>query len=226
MILLFGTACSVLNKSQSSTHPLVNEVDRNKIVLKQSYKSPKKSKEQTYSTQQAVKTVPEKNPISENQVNPQITSKPEEKISSKLENRSSTLKEIQKNLIAEAEKYLGTPYKIGGTSVNGIDCSGLVMVVFQKQGIQLPRISLDQYKFGTPLQIHEIEPGDLLFFSTPSQPHQIGHSAMCVDIENGKIKFIHAASTGVRYDYLVPGYYLKHYKGACRVLNNSLSSTQ
>ncbi len=151
---------------------------------------------------------------------------PKSENNSKYKNISITTiepKGIAKNLVNEAEKYLGTPYKIGGTTKAGMDCSGLVMTIYKTQGIELPRISPDQYKYGKPLQMHEVQPGDLLFFSTPSRPNQIGHSAMCVAIEDGKIKFIHAASTGVRYDYLVPGYYLTHYKGACRVIDNSLS---
>ncbi len=224
IFIIYGTGCSVIKNSQSSSHPLVHEVERNSISFKSSKnKFPKNSKNLVQDVEEK-KNIEKVSEVKIAKKTEEITVRPKAEIIEKNHNKNSIEAKGQaKSLVEEAQKYLGTPYKIGGTNKSGMDCSGLVMTVYQTQGIQLPRISPDQYKFGKPISVDEIQPGDLLFFSTPSKPHQIGHSAMCVAIEDGKIKFIHAASTGVRYDYLVPGYYLTHYKGACRVLDKSLS---
>ncbi len=225
-LLIYGTGCSVLKNSQNASHPLVNEVERNSnFIATTKHKKSKNSKKIVLNSVIAENKI---NNFEENQIeikseNKKFLHNTELTKEASLTKNTTESEGIVKNLVLEAQKYLGTAYKVGGTSKSGVDCSGLVMVVYQTQGIQLPRISSEQYKFGKPLQIHEIQPGDLLFFSTPSRPNEIGHSAMCVAIEDKKIKFIHAASNGVRYDYLVPGYYLTHYKGACRVLGSNLS---
>ncbi len=226
-LIVYGTGCSVIKNSQSSSHPLVHEVERNSTSFSSSKKiTPKRTKNFTENVEKK-KSTEKVSEVKIDKKTEELKAIPKVEIVEKNHSKNSIEAKGQaKSLVEEAQKYLGTPYKIGGTTKSGMDCSGLVMTVYQTQGIQLPRISPDQYKFGKSISIDEIQPGDLMFFSTPSKPHQIGHSAMCVAIEDGKIKFIHAASTGVRYDYLVPGYYLTHYKGACRVLDKSMSSSK
>ena len=72
-------------------------------------------------------------------------------------------------VVAEARKYLGVPYVWGGTDPNkGLDCSGLVQLVYKNLGIDLPRVSRDQANEGTPVaSLDEAQPGDLLFFGSP-----------------------------------------------------------
>lgn len=223
ILMIYGTGCSVIKSSQSASHPLVNEVDRqhkNPPIAQKKQKT-QNTIAQNINEKDAIQKTPEITPV---KTHHETKALPKTEVTEKTSAKNTVEAKGQaKSLVEEAQKYLGTPYRIGGTTKAGMDCSGLVMTVYLTQGIQLPRISPDQYKFGKPIPMEEIQPGDLMFFSTPSQPHKIGHSAMCVAIEEGKIKFIHAASTGVRYDYLVPGYYLQHYKGACRVLNSNLS---
>ncbi|GIV43117.1 MAG: hypothetical protein KatS3mg035_0240 [Bacteroidia bacterium] len=226
LLIIYGTGCSVIKNSQNASHPLVNEVDRRTLNSRTTQKKQKTQKTiaQDFNEQ---KTIPKVQEIPANNIQKENKILPKKELAEKntIKNSIEAQGQAQK-LIEEAQKYLGTPYKLGGTTQAGMDCSGFVMTVFKSQGIQLPRISPDQYKFGKPISIEEIQPGDLMFFSTPSKPHTIGHSAICVAIEEGKIKFIHAASTGVRYDYLLPGYYLKHYKGACRILTPHLSTNK
>ena len=60
----------------------------------------------------------------------------------------------------------GIPYRLGGTDTSGFDCSGLVQYVFALNGLGLPRIVRDQYRYGQPVKLDELEPGDLVFFET------------------------------------------------------------
>lgn len=72
------------------------------------------------------------------------------------------------DVIAAAKKYLGIPYVWGGTSNSGLDCSGLVQRTFADVGIDLPRVSRDQAKSGTPVaSLAEAQPGDLVAFGSP-----------------------------------------------------------
>jgi hypothetical protein len=62
--------------------------------------------------------------------------------------------------------FQGIPYKRGGMSFNGIDCSGLVSLIFKSFGIDVPRTAREQFLMGEPVEMEELKPGDLLFFFT------------------------------------------------------------
>jgi len=76
-----------------------------------------------------------------------------------------------KALIEESEKYLSVPYLWGGESPTGFDCSGLMKYVFNRQGINIPRISQDQQSAAITISISEIKPGDLVFNKEAKATH-------------------------------------------------------
>ena len=94
------------------------------------------------------------------------------------------------SLLDKAEDCLGIPYRRGGASPKGFDCSGFVRFVFGSVGIQLDRSSAAQAKQGEPIALAQIQPGDLLFFNTRGVRKGISH----VGIYLGQGQFIHASS--------------------------------
>ncbi len=112
-----------------------------------------------------------------------------------------------------AERYLGAPYRSGGTTANGVDCSGLTFAVFREVGVKLPRSSDDQARVGDPVPREELAPGDLIFFGSRSNVSHVG-------IYAGDGEFIHAStrSRSVRFDRLDTKYFANRYLAARRVL--------
>jgi cell wall-associated NlpC family hydrolase len=116
--------------------------------------------------------------------------------------------------VAEAKKYLGTPYQWGGsTPETNFDCSGLVQWSYAQAGIQIPRVTYDQIDApnGTPVSRDELLPGDLVFFADGGDVHHVGMSL-------GGDKFIHAPHTGdvVKISSLNEPYYSEQFAGGRR----------
>lgn len=105
------------------------------------------------------------------------------------------IKEIEK-IVKEAKSYLGTPYKYGGNSRMGIDCSSFISNIFEIYNINLPRISYKQAKQGLPISKQHLQRGDLLFFSTKFMiKRKINHVGIVIDMNGHNISFIHASSS-------------------------------
>lgn len=136
-----------------------------------------------------------------------------------LESRASgrTSKEIDA-ILKDAEKYLGAPYKFGGVTSSGFDCSGFTSKVFEENDFKLPRRSSDQAMTGNPIDISEVKPGDLLFFATAGGT-KVSHVGIVHDIgDDGEVKFIHAStSKGVIISSLNEKYWNKAYLHAQRI---------
>ena len=127
--------------------------------------------------------------------------------------------ELARQIIEYASKHVGRPYRYGSGGPKAFDCSGFTSYVFKNFGVDLTRSSSSQYREGEKISNKDIKPGDLLFFKGRSNK-SVGHVGMAVDVDkNGKVKFIHAAtSKGVIYSTLDEDYYAKRYIGARRVL--------
>ncbi|WP_228457458.1 C40 family peptidase [Chryseobacterium indologenes] len=122
-------------------------------------------------------------------------------------------------ILKDAEKYLGTPYKFGGNTSSGFDCSGFTVKVFEENSFNLPRRSSDQAEAGQNIDIRDVKPGDLLFFATAGGS-RVSHVGIVHDIGNdGEVRFIHAStSKGVIISSLNEKYWNKAYLHAQRVL--------
>ncbi|MGV4414073.1 C40 family peptidase [Chryseobacterium sp. T1] len=123
------------------------------------------------------------------------------------------------SIVKGANQYMGVPYKYGGNTKTGFDCSGLVVKVFDENSYKMPRRSSDQGSAGSSVRIEDVKPGDLLFFAT-SGGSTISHVGIVNNIENsGEIKFIHAStSKGVIISSLNEFYWNKAFLFARSVL--------
>jgi cell wall-associated NlpC family hydrolase len=123
-------------------------------------------------------------------------------------------------VIQTARSYIGTPYKYGGTTRVGMDCSALLYNSFESVRMQLPRTSADQSKLGVKVKIKDLKPGDMVFFATGKSKNEITHAGI-VTVVNSKndIRFIHAStSLGVIESNLYSTYYIQRFKRGRRVL--------
>lgn len=124
-----------------------------------------------------------------------------------------------KDILKDAEKYLGAPYKYAGNTSAGFDCSGFTVKVFDENNTKLPRRSEDQSNTGKQINIKEAKPGDLVFFATAGGS-RVSHVGIVHDIGNdGEVKFIHAStSKGVIISSLNEKYWNKAYLFVRRIL--------
>jgi len=112
-----------------------------------------------------------------------------------------------------AMKMVGKPYRFGGSSPAGFDCSGLVQYSYKQAGVALPRSTDELHRLSQPLRGAHLRRGDLLFFD------QEGKKKSHVGIYLGEGRFVHAPSSGktVRTDRLDSPYWKKHLSEARRI---------
>jgi cell wall-associated NlpC family hydrolase len=77
-------------------------------------------------------------------------------------------------VIAIAARYLGVPYRFGGTTPSGFDCSGYSQYVFGQLGISIPRTADQQYNAATRVSSSQAQPGDLVFFISGGSSYHVG----------------------------------------------------
>jgi peptidoglycan DL-endopeptidase CwlO len=121
----------------------------------------------------------------------------------------------QEDIISTAKSLIGVPYQWGGSSPSGFDCSGFIYYVFSKAGIELPRMSSDQYLSGQAVSRANLQPGDLVFFEKTYNKSGITHSGVYI----GNNQFISATSSrGIKIDSLSSSYWGPKYVGAKRII--------
>jgi hypothetical protein len=124
------------------------------------------------------------------------------------------------NLLSRAHDYIGTPYRSGGRTPKGFDCSGFTSYIFSRYGVKLSASSGSQINDGRRIARNEVKKGDLIFFKgRNSGSSRIGHVGIVSDSDdNGNIKFIHSASSGgVKVSSIKEPYYANRYAGSVRI---------
>lgn len=113
------------------------------------------------------------------------------------------------DVVAVARKYIGAPYRWGGSSPSGFDCSGLVRYAYAQVGVELPHNAAKQYALGVPVEREDLQPGDIVFFD------RLRHNGIYI----GGGRFIHARQTGKRVAVagLDEAWYATHWVGARRI---------
>jgi cell wall-associated NlpC family hydrolase len=126
-------------------------------------------------------------------------------------------------------EFSGAPYLSGGTTPDGVDCSGLIQALYQRAGVNLPRTVADQYQAGRPVARHELQFGDVVFFNRYCQTRGRGpilagilspgfdDDEVCHDgIYLGGGRFMHASPRGVFISRLDAEVWRASYRGARR----------
>ncbi len=127
--------------------------------------------------------------------------------------------------------FHGAPYRSGGTSPTGVDCSGLVQATFHQAGVNLPRTVADQFCQGQPVALYDLRFGDVVFFNrfcqtaksrnyfaagmfNPGDADQVCHNGIYL----GQSRFIHASPKGVFVSRLDAEVWRISFMGARRFL--------
>lgn len=116
-------------------------------------------------------------------------------------------------MVDSALSMLGQPYRFGGSTPGGFDCSGLVVYAASGAGVRVPRTAVEQLDSGTPVRRGDLRMGDLIFM-------HLKHKELHVGIALDNTRFIHAPSTGghVRIDSLGAPPYSKGFIVARRII--------
>jgi cell wall-associated NlpC family hydrolase len=128
--------------------------------------------------------------------------------------------EDAERLLAGAFQHIGEPYRYGGFSSRGWDCSGFVHGMYKRYlGISVPRSTKKLYLATYDVEPRKSRPGDLVFFRFSSaKPSHVG-------IYMGKAKFIHSStSAGVIVSSLREDYYRNHFYGYRRIRHEFLAA--
>ncbi|MCT4579834.1 MAG: C40 family peptidase [Flavobacteriales bacterium] len=124
---------------------------------------------------------------------PTPTNQPDETEQITTDNAANSIKKQQKAILKEANKHLGTPYKYGGITPKGFDCSGFTQYVMAKNGIQIPRTSKAQAVSHKKVKQKDARIGDLVFFG--SSKSNISHVGIVSKVEGSQLYMIHASTS-------------------------------
>ena len=140
-------------------------------------------------------------------------------IASCVSTKRITREEKVNTVVTRARSYVGTPYRYGGTTTLGMDCSGLLMRSFESIDVYIPRTSKEQSKLGKKVTLGELKEGDLVFFKTLKRKGRVTHAGLVTDARGSdRIMIIHASSSrGVIEVNLMSDYYRKSFTKARRL---------
>lgn len=135
------------------------------------------------------------------------------------QNTSNSGVSLADKIVWTAVSYKGVPYKYGGVTNRGMDCSGLIYTSFNHRNVDLPRTSREMYTKGYVIPLSKVKRGDLLFFRTSRKRGRVNHVGLVTSIKNGDIRFIHSTSSrGVIVTSLRQKYWKRAFLKAKRVL--------
>ncbi len=131
------------------------------------------------------------------------------------------------NVISVGKTFLGIPYRWGGTTENGFDCSGFIRHIFDWFGVSLPRTSREMANYGSYVSRNELQKGDLIFFSGRNLKRGvIGHIGIVVEVTSEAVKMMHSSSSkGVHIEDLNKSeYFSRRYLTARRLPLSDMQS--
>lgn len=128
------------------------------------------------------------------------------------------------SLVGLAKSFLGVPYRYGGMTPEGFDCSGFVKYVYSSFGFDVPRSSVELADYGIEIPIDSCHKGDIIIFAgSNAQKRPVGHAGIVVSDVNEPLKFIHSATSNKRGIVITAfdafDYYKTRFVKVIRVLN-------
>ncbi len=125
------------------------------------------------------------------------------------------------DLLKEARRHMGKPYRHGSKGPSAFDCSGFSSYVYKQFGYDISPSSKAQFLQGEKVDRKNLRSGDLVFFTSRSSRGAVGHVGIVVSADNntGDFKFIHASIKGVKISDFA-GYYVGRYLGARRIITH------
>lgn len=128
------------------------------------------------------------------------------------------------DLLTEARRHIGKPYRGGAKGPAAFDCSGFSSYVYRQFGYSISPSSKAQFLQGASVERNNLREGDLVFFTSRRSGRNVGHVGIVIsaDNESGNFKFIHASSSqGIKIDNCAgAGYYEGRYLGARRIITD------
>lgn len=124
-----------------------------------------------------------------------------------------TQHQAERELLNQFQRWQGTPYRLGGMTTAGVDCSAFILMIYRDAfNIQLPRTTAEQLRAGSPVSRRKLRIGDLVFFRT-------GRNVLHVGIVLSDGRMMHASTTnGVEITRLNQDYWIRTFIGARRIL--------
>lgn len=126
---------------------------------------------------------------------------------------------VAQQIVNNAMEFEGVRYRTGGTTKDGMDCSGMVYTTFNIFDISLPRSSYEMAKAGKKIKLSDVKKGDLLFFDNNPRRRRVNHVGLVIDVVDGEVKFLHSSTQlGVIVSSMNEAYYDKSFVHATRVI--------